>query len=109
MALENESMNKESIEKIDRFIIDAVEYIRKKSKKRTNKPTIIDYVFNENNSINVDKQVVEKRITFLTTNGTLGNKPNSNKNSFRVKKTRQNWHQMTLLIILQHHQKSSIR
>ena len=47
--------------------------------------TIIDYVFNKNNSVNVDKQVVEKRITFLTTNGMLENKPNGNKNSFRVK------------------------
>ena len=47
--------------------------------------TIIDYVFNKSNSINVDKQVVEKRITFLTTNGMLENKPNGNKNSFRVK------------------------
>ena len=28
MNLENESMNKESIETIDRFIIDAIEYIR---------------------------------------------------------------------------------
>ena len=53
-------MNKESIETIDRFIIDAIEYIRKKNKKRLNEPTIIDYVFYKNGSINVDKQVVEK-------------------------------------------------
>ena len=38
-------MNKKSIETIDRFIIDAIEYIRKKSKKRGDEPTIIDYVF----------------------------------------------------------------
>ena len=31
MALENASMGKESIETIDRFIIDPIEYIRKKS------------------------------------------------------------------------------
>ena len=53
-------MNKKSIETIDRFIIDAIEHIRKNSKKRADEPTIIDYVFNKNNSINVDKQVVEK-------------------------------------------------
>ena len=33
MALENESMNKESIETIDRFITDAIEYIMKKIKR----------------------------------------------------------------------------
>ena len=36
-------------------------------------------------TFHVEKHVVEKRITFLTTNGTLENKPNGNKNSFRVK------------------------
>ena len=72
------------METINRFITDVIEYIGKKSKKREDESTIIDYVFNKNNSINVDKQVVEKRITFLTTNGTLENKLNSNKNSFRV-------------------------
>ena len=39
------NMNKKSIETIDRVIIDAIEYIRKKSKKRGDEPTIIDYVF----------------------------------------------------------------
>ena len=72
-------MNKGSIESIDHFVIDAIEYIKKKSIKRADKPTIIDYVFN------VDKQVVEKRITFVTTNGTLENKQNCNKFFFRVK------------------------
>ena len=75
-------MNEDSMETTDRFIIDTIEYIRKKNKKRVDKPTIINCVFNK--SINVDKQVVEKRITFLTTNGTLENKPNGNKISFRV-------------------------
>lgn len=78
-------MNKESIETIHRFITDATEYIRKKSKTRTDESTIIDYVFNKNKNVNVDKQVVKERITFLTTNGTFENKPNGNKNSFRVK------------------------
>ena len=90
-------MNEDSMETTDRFIIDTTEYIRKKNKKRVDKPTIINCVFNK--SINVDKQVVEKRITFLTTYGTLENKPNGNK--------RQSWYQMMLLIILQQHQKSS--
>ena len=40
---------------------------------------------NKKNSITVDKQVVEKTITFLTTNGTLEKKPNGDKNSFQVK------------------------
>ena len=84
MALENESMNKESIETIDRFITDAIEYIRKKSKKRADEPTIIDYVFNKIYNVNVENQVVEKGIAFLATNVSLENKPNSNKNSFRV-------------------------
>ena len=57
-------MNKKSIETIDRFIVDAIEYIRKNSKKRADEPTIIDYVFSKNNSINVDKQVVEKEQLF---------------------------------------------
>ena len=78
-------MNKESIKTIDRFIIDAIEYIRKKNRKRADEPTIIDYLFNKNNSIKDDKEVVEERITFLTANGTMENKPNGNKNSFRVK------------------------
>ena len=85
MALENASMNKESIETIHRFITDATEYIRKKSKTRADESTIIDYVFNKNKNVNVDKQVVKERITFLTTNGTLENKPNGNKNSSRAK------------------------
>lgn len=31
MAMENESMNKDSMETSDRFVIDATEYIRKKN------------------------------------------------------------------------------
>ena len=85
MALENGSMNKKSIETIDRFIIDAIEYIRKKSTNRVDEPTIIDYLFNNNNSINVDKQVVENK-TVIKILSEL--------------KTRQSWHQMTLWIIL---------
>ena len=82
MALEKESMNKEWMETIERFITDAIEYNRIKSKKRADEPTIIDYVFNKKNSIHVVKQVLEKRITFLTTSGTMENKPNSNENYF---------------------------
>ena len=78
-------MNKESIETIHRFITDATEYIRKKSKTRADESTMIDYVFNKNKNVNADKQVVKKRITFLTTNGTLENKPNGKKNSSRAK------------------------
>ena len=52
---------------------------------RADEPTIIDYVFNKKNNVNVDKQVVEKRITFLITNGTLEKRPNGNKNPFRIK------------------------
>ena len=85
MDLENESMNKESMETIDRFISDAIEYIRKKNEKRANEPTIIDYVFNKNSSVNADREIVEKRITFRTTSGMLENKTNGNKNSFQVK------------------------
>ena len=48
-------MNKGSIEAFLRFITDAIECIRKKRKKRADEPTIIDYVFNKNNSINVVK------------------------------------------------------
>ena len=70
------------METIERFITDAIEYNRIKSKKRADEPTIIDYVFNKKNCINVVKQVLEKRITFLTTSGTIENKPSSNKNYF---------------------------
>ena len=42
-------------------------------------PTIIDDVFHKNGSINVDKQVVETRKTFLITNDILENKANGNK------------------------------
>ena len=38
IALENKSMNKKSTQTIDHFIIDAVEYIRKKSKRRRMSP-----------------------------------------------------------------------
>ena len=55
--MQNESINKESIETIDLFITDEIEYIRKKSKIRVDEPTIIDLVFSKNNSINVDKQL----------------------------------------------------
>ena len=52
--------------------------------------TIIDYAFNKSASIIVDKQVVKKRITSLTTNGTLEN------NQIVIKilselKTRKSW------------------
>ena len=50
MALENESVNKESIETIDCFIIDSIEYIRKKSKERADEPAIIDCVFHKSKS-----------------------------------------------------------
>ena len=38
IALENKSMNKKSTQTIDHFIIDAIEYIRKKSKRRPMSP-----------------------------------------------------------------------
>ena len=52
--------------------------------------TIIDYAFNKSASIIVDKEVVKKRITSLTTNGTLEN------NQIVIKilselKTRKSW------------------
>ena len=56
-------------------------------------PTIIDHVFNKNNSINVDKQVIEKRITFTTTNGTLENNQTVVKIISELR-ARQRWHQM---------------
>ena len=64
MAMENESINKKPIKTFDRFIIDTKEYLRKKNKKRVDEPTIIYYVFNKNDSFNVDREVVEKRINF---------------------------------------------
>ena len=41
MALESESMDKDCKQTIDHFIIDTIEYIRKKRKKRANEPTIM--------------------------------------------------------------------
>lgn len=48
---------------------------QEEQQKLVDEATIIDYVFNKNNSVNVDNWVVEKRTTFLTANGTLENKP----------------------------------
>ena len=79
-------MDKDCKQTIDHFIIDTIEYIRKKRKKRANEPTITHQLFSKNNSVNVEKHVIEKIITFLTTYGmSLENKPNGNRNSLRVK------------------------
>ena len=60
MALGNEVKDKESIESIACFIINAVGcYIGKKSKNRADEPNIFDYLFNENNSVTAEKDVVE--------------------------------------------------
>ena len=38
-----------------------IEYM-KKSKMRADEPSVIDDIFSRNSSVNVDKQVVEKRL-----------------------------------------------
>ena len=55
------------------------------SRRRAKRGRMSPTSYNKKNSITVDKQVVEKTITFLTTNGTLEKKPNGDKNSFQIK------------------------
>ena len=70
MALENVSMDEESMETIDRFITNAIGYITKKSKRKVDEPTIINFLLNKNNSVNVEKHLFEIRKTLLTANQT---------------------------------------
>ena len=59
MALKKKSMDKESIESIDCFITDVIGFIGKRSKNWADGTNIFDYLFNENNSVSVEKDVIK--------------------------------------------------
>ena len=67
---------------MDMLIVSAIEHL-KKSKKRSDEHTILEYLQKKGNSIN--QQTLSLSIASLSKNGVILNKPLSGKNSYSVK------------------------
>ena len=81
MIGDSEHIN-ETVETVGMLVVSAIKQL-KKSKKRFDEHTILDYLQKKGNSIN--QQKLSLSIAFLSKNGIILNKPSSGKNSYSVK------------------------
>ena len=72
----------ETVETVGMLVVSAIKQL-KKSKKRFDEHTILDYLQKKGNSIN--QQKLSLIIASLSKNGIILNKPSSGKNSYSVK------------------------
>ena len=72
----------ETVETVGMLVVSAIKQL-KKSKKRFDEHTILDYLQKKGNSIN--QQKLSLSIASLSKNGIILNKPSSGKNSYSVK------------------------
>ena len=81
MMGDSEHIN-ETVETVGMLVVSAIKQL-KKSKKRFDEHTILDYLQKKGNSIN--QQNLSLSIASLSKNGIILNKPSSGKNSYSVK------------------------
>ena len=81
MMGDSEHIN-EAVETVGMLVVSAIKQL-KKSKKRFDEHTILDYLQKKGNSIN--QQKLSLSIASLSKNGIILNKPSSGKNSYSVK------------------------
>ena len=81
MMGDSEHIN-ETVETVSMLVVSAIKQL-KKSKKRFDEHTILDYLQKKGNSIN--QQKLSLSIASLSKNGIILNKPSSGKNSYSVK------------------------
>ena len=81
MMGDSEHIN-ETVETVGMLVVSAIKQL-KKSKKRFDEHTILDYLQKKGNSIN--QQKLSLSIASLSKNGIILNKPSSDKNSYSVK------------------------
>ena len=81
MIGDSEHIN-ETVETVGMLVVSAIKQL-KKSKKRFDEHTILDYLQKKGNSIN--QQKLSLIIASLSKNGIILNKPSSGKNSYSVK------------------------
>ena len=81
MMGDSEHIN-ETVETVGMLVVSAIKQL-KKSKKRFDEHTILDYLQKKGNSIN--QQKLSLSIASLSKNGIILNKPSSGKNSYSVK------------------------
>ena len=81
MMGDSEHIN-EAVETVGMLVVSAIKQL-KKSKKRFDEHTILDYLQKKGNSIN--QQKLSLIIASLSKNGIILNKPSSGKNSYSVK------------------------
>ena len=81
MIGDSEHIN-ETVETVGMLVVSAIKQL-KKSKKRFDEHTILDYLQKKGNSIN--QQKLSLSIASLSKNGIILNKPSSGKNSYSVK------------------------
>ena len=81
MMGDSEHIN-ETVETVGMLVVSAIKQL-KKSKKRFDEHTILDYLQKKENSIN--QQKLSLSIASLSKNGIILNKPSSGKNSYSVK------------------------
>ena len=72
----------ETVETVGMLVVSEIKQL-KKSKKRFDEHTILDYLQKKGNSIN--QQKLSLSIASLSKNGIILNKPSSGKNSYSVK------------------------
>ena len=81
MMGDSEHIN-ETVETVGMLVVSAIKQL-KKSKKRFDEHTRLDYLQKKGNSIN--QQKLSLSIASLSKNGIILNKPSSGKNSYSVK------------------------
>ena len=81
MMGDSEHIN-ETVETVGMLVVSEIKQL-KKSKKRFDEHTILDYLQKKGNSIN--QQKLSLIIASLSKNGIILNKPSSGKNSYSVK------------------------
>ena len=81
MMGDSEHIN-ETVETVGMLVVSEIKQL-KKSKKRFDEHTILDYLQKKGNSIN--QQKLSLSIASLSKNGIILNKPSSGKNSYSVK------------------------
>ena len=79
--MENHESINISMESINNIIFESIRHIRDQ-KKRADIPTIIKYIYKNEENKTINESTITDRITYLTNTNVLENKRSNNKDSY---------------------------
>ena len=82
--MENHESINISMESINNIIFESTRHIRDQE-KRADIPTIINYIYKNEENKTINESTITDRITYLTNTNVLENKPSNNKDSYYLK------------------------